>query len=60
MSAMRRQLAAAEALGGALETAEEGATVGLDEGTTAGVLHEARTRATSTKRRQNTGARLRL
>ena len=59
MSAMRRQVAGAEALGGALATAKEGAMVGLDDGTTAGVLHEARTRATSTERRQNIGARLR-
>ena len=56
---MRRQVAGAEALGGALATAKEGAMVGLDDGATSGVLHEARTRATSTKRRQNIGARLR-
>ena len=51
MSAIRRQVAAADALAGALVTAAERETLGLGDDTAGGALHEASRSTANTRAR---------
>src|SRR5438034_4761 len=59
MSAIRRQVAAPEALGGAMVTVAERATAGLGDDPTEGGAHEARMSTARTGARIVTGVRTR-